>query len=209
MVWQYITFQYLLYKKGLLLTVIRTRGLVETRRCGAAEARSQLITWSSALTLCASYMSLPLSPPPPAPAPPLLSQAWSLSPPLLTLTRGTQGCPKIISLDKNTWHPTFEKSFQSSFFLPLGVRTFLQHLLPKMLSLLHHSVTRESFPALSFVAVFSPFLNECQLFMPKDFLEPPCLTLLGVSLVLWERVEGGKQITSALPQFYCPLSPNS
>ncbi len=30
-------------KKGLLLTVIRTRGLVETRRCAAAEARSQLI----------------------------------------------------------------------------------------------------------------------------------------------------------------------
>ena len=82
MVWQYITFQYLLYKKGLLLTVIRTRGLVETRRCGAAEARSQLITWSSALTLCASYMSRPLPPPSPlAPAPPLLSQAWSLSPP--------------------------------------------------------------------------------------------------------------------------------
>ncbi len=127
------------------------------------------------------------------PAPPLLSQAWSLSPPLFTLTRGIQGCPKIISLDKNTWHPTFEKSFQSSFFLPLGVRTFLQHLSPKMLSLLHHSVTRESFPALSFVAVFSPFLNECQLFMPKDFLEPPCLTLLGVSLVLWERVEGGNR----------------
>ena len=103
---------------------------------------------------------------------------------VFTLTRGIQGCPKIISLDKNTWHPTFEKSFQSSFFLPLGVRTFLQHLLPKTLSLLHHSVTRESFPALSFVAVFSPFLNECQLFMPKCFLEPPCLTLLGVSLVL-------------------------
>ena len=153
------------------------------------------------------YVDCP--PPPSHQLRPFFLMPGRLSQPLLTLTRGIQGCPKIISLDKNTWHPTFEKSFQSSFFLPLGVRTFLQHLLPKMLSLLHHSVTRESFPALSFVAVFSPFLNECQLFMPKDFLEPPCLTLLGVSLVLWERVEGGKQITSALPQFYCPLSPNS
>jgi hypothetical protein len=62
--------------------------------------------------------------------------------------------------------------------------------LPKMLSLLHHSITRESFPDLSFVAAFSPFLNECQLFMPKDFLEPPCLTLLDVSLVLWKRGKG-------------------
>jgi hypothetical protein len=65
--------------------------------------------------------------------------------------------------------------------------------LPKMLSLLHHSITRESFPDFSFVAAFSPFLNECQLFMPKDFLEPPCLTLLGVSLVLWKRGKGGNR----------------
>jgi hypothetical protein len=88
-------------------------------------------------------------------------------------------------LDKNTRHSALKKSLQTSFSLPLGIRTFLQHLLPKMLSLLHYSITRESFPDFSFVAAFfSPFLNECQLFMPKDFLEPPCLTLLGVSLVL-------------------------
>ena len=65
-------------KKGLLLTVIRTRGLVETRWCAAAEARSQVITWSSALTLCASYMSPPPLPPPPPPTPPLLSHTRSL-----------------------------------------------------------------------------------------------------------------------------------
>jgi hypothetical protein len=45
--------------------------------------------------------------------------------------------------------------------------------------------------------------------VPKDFLEPPCLTLLGASPGFMGEGEGGKQITSALPQFYCPLSPNS
>ena len=129
----------------------------------------------------------PAPSPPPLPSHqlrPLFLRLGRLSPPLLTLTRGIQGCPKTISLDKNTWHPTFEKSFQSSFFLPLSVRTFLQHLLPKMLSLLHYSITQESFLDFSFAAAFSPFPNECLLFMPKDFLEPPCLTLIGVSLVL-------------------------
>ena len=139
-------------------------------------------------------MSRPLSPPPRTSSAPSFSGPVAYHhAPLLTLTRGIQGCPKTISLNKNTWHPALKKLLQTSFFLPLGVRTFLQHLLPKMLSLLHHSVTRESFPALSFVAVFSPFLNECQLFMPKDFFEPPRLTLPGVSLVLWERVKGGNR----------------
>ena len=50
---------------------------------------------------------------------------------LVTLTRGIQGCPKTISFDKSTWHPTFVKSLQSSFSLPLGTRTFSQHPLPK------------------------------------------------------------------------------
>ncbi len=166
------------------------------------------------MKFCINPLRLVSVPPPPLPLlshqlRPFFLRLGRLSPPLFTLTRGIQGCPKTISFDKNTRHPTFEKSLQSSFSLPLGVRTFLQHLLPKMSSLLQYTITRESFPDLSFVAVFSLLLNECQLFMPKDFLEPPCLTLLGVSLVLWKRVKGGKQITSALPQFYCPLSPNS
>jgi hypothetical protein len=29
--------------------------------------------------------------------------------------------------------------------------------------------------------------------MPKDFLEPPCLTLLGVSLVLWKGERGNRK----------------
>ena len=141
------------------------------------------------MKFCINPLRLVSVPPPPPSLPshqlsPFFLRLGRLSPPLLTLTRGIQGCPKTISLNKNTWHPTLKKLLQTSFFLPLGVRTFLQHLLPKMLSLFHHSITRESFPDFSFAAAFSPFPNECQLFMPKDFLEPPCLTLLGVSLVL-------------------------
>ena len=73
MVWQYIYFPTLI-KKGLLLTVIRIQGTAEARRCDAVAVRSQVITWSSTLTLYALY--LPRLPPPPfIPAPPLLSQA--------------------------------------------------------------------------------------------------------------------------------------
>jgi hypothetical protein len=75
-----------------------------------------------ALTLCASY--LPLPPPLPAPAP--LSQALALIVTLVNLTRGTQGCPKIISLDKVIGILTFDESFQSSFSPLLYTRTFSQ-----------------------------------------------------------------------------------
>jgi hypothetical protein len=92
---------------------------------------------------------------------------------LVTLTRGIQGCPKTISFDKSTWHPTFEKSLQSSFSLPLGTRAFSQHPLPKNAPPPSSVIPENPFPVLSFVAVFSPFLNKSQLLMLKDFLEPP------------------------------------
>ncbi len=43
--------------------------------------------------------------------------------------------------------------------------------------------------------------------MPKDFLEPPCLTLLGVSLVLRERVEGGEADNEHITPILLPLVP--
>jgi hypothetical protein len=78
-----------------------------------------------------------------------------------------------------------------------------------MLSFFHCPTTRESFRNFRSLQLFSPLPNECQLFVPKDFLGPPCLTLPGEPLVLRERgwKEGGTQITSPLPQFYCSLSP--
>ena len=152
----------------------------------------------------------PLSPPPSRQLRPFFLRPGRLSLPVSTLTRGIQGCPKTISLDKNIWHSTLEKSFQSSFFLPLCVRTFLQHLLPKMLSFFHHSTTRESFPDFSF---YCNFFHPC--LTNANYL---CRRIFGTSLFnpsrrapgfTREGGRGGKQITSTLPQFYCPLSPNS
>ena len=175
MVWQYINFPTLTtLKKGLLLTVIRIQGTAEARRCGAVAVRSQVITWSSTLTLYALY--LPRLPPPLSiPAPPLLSQARVLITTLVTLTRGIKGCPKTVSFDKSTWHPTFEKISPIFFFFAawhpcIFATPFAKKCTPSFIS--HQP--ESPFPVLSFVAVFSPFLNKCQLLMPKDFLEPPC-----------------------------------
>ena len=170
MVWQYITSPTLIKsKKGLLLTVIRIQGTAEARRCGAVAVRSQVITWNPTLTLYALYLPLP----PPLPAPPPVSQAAVLIASLVTLTRGTQGCPKIISFVKSNWHPAFKKSLQSSFSLPLYTRTFLQHPLPKNTlpssSVIDPRILFRSFFRYSFL----PFLDECQLFMPKEFWNLP------------------------------------
>ena len=127
MVWQYIYFPTLI-KKGTFTYSDSNPG----------DSRSQKM-WRCCSQIASDYMEsyinplrLVSAPPPPlAPAPPLVSQARVLIATLVTLTRGIQGCPKIISFDKNTWHPTFEKPFQSSFSLPLGVRTSSQHPLPK------------------------------------------------------------------------------
>ena len=152
----------------------------------------------------------PLSPPPSRQLRPFFLRPGRLSLPVSTLTRGIQGCPKTISLDKNTWHPTFENLSNPPFFCRFALVHFCNTFCQKMLSFLHHSTIRESFRIFLSSQLFSLLPNECQLFMPKDFLEPPCLTLPGEPLVLQERVEGGgKQITSPLPQIYCPLSPNS
>ncbi len=193
MVWQCITFQLLLHKKGTFTYCDSNPG----------DGRNQKMwrCWSQIaidyMKFCVNPLRLVSVPPPPpalplAPAPPLLSQAWSL----ITILVHSYTWYTGVSQNNFLWqkYPAFnflKKSLQSSFFF--AAHTFLQHLLPKMLSLLHHSITQESFPDLSLVAAFSPFLNECQLFMPKDFLEPPCLTLLSVSLVLWKRVKGGNR----------------
>ena len=137
--------------------------------------------WRCCSQIASDYMKFyinPLrlvsAPPPPLiPAPPLVSQARVLIATLVTLTRGIQGCPKIISFDKSNWHSTFEKSLQSSFSLPLCTRTFSQHPLPKNALPFHQPLTRESFSRSFFRYSFSPSLNKCQLFMSKDFWNLP------------------------------------
>ena len=89
------------------------------------------------------------------------------------------------------WHPCF----------------FRNTLCRKMLSLLRFPLTRKSFSRSFFCCSFSPFLNKCQLLMPKDFWNLPVLPCLACP---WFMEGGeGKQITWVVTQFYCPLSPNS
>ena len=164
------TFQ-LLLKKGLLLTVIQIRGTAETRRCDAVAVRSQVITWNPALTLCASYLPLPPFPPP---APPPLSQASVLIASLVNLTRGTQGCPKIISFDKSNWHPNFWKVFSIFLFsAALQPHIFATPFAKKCTPFFYQSLTRESFPVLSFVTIFHPSLINVPIIHLEGFWNLP------------------------------------
>ncbi len=100
-----------------------------------------------------------------APPPPLTSSAplfsdQSLIVTLVNLAHGIQGCPKIISLDKNNWHFNFWRSFQSPFSLLLYTRTFLQHPLPKKCTSFFPPVVdpRILFPPSLLVTIFHSFL---------------------------------------------------
>ncbi len=201
MVWQYIYFSTLI-KKGLLLTVIRIRGTAETRRCDADAVRSQVITWNPALTLCASYLPLPPPPPPTRSAP--LSQASALIVTLVNLTRGTQGCSKIISFDKSNWHLNFWWVFSIFLFsIVLHPHIFTIPLAGKVHSLFRQSLIRESFSHFALRYNFSPFLNKCN-YSYRRIFETSLLTLFGVSLVLWRRE---RLITSIATPVLLPLSP--
>ena len=177
-------------KKGLLLTVIRIRGIAETRRCGAVAVRSQVITWSSTLTLYALYLSRP--PSPHTSSAPSFSGSVAYRHPCSLLHVVYRGVPKQLPLTKVLGIQLLKSLSNVLFLCRLASVHFRNTLCRKMRSLLHYSLPRKSFSDLSFVAVFSPFLNKCQLLMPKDFLEPPCLTLLGVSLVLWKGERGNR-----------------
>jgi hypothetical protein len=139
-------------KKGLLLTAIQIRGTAETRRCGADAVRLQVIIWNSPLTLCASYLPLP-----PPQLRPLFSELLLIAT-LVNPAYGIQGCPKIISFDKNHRHFNFRLIlFQSHFSLLLNTRTFFAiPLAEKMHSLFSASHQSENpFPAFVFVTIFT------------------------------------------------------
>jgi hypothetical protein len=136
-------------------------------------------------------------------SPPLVSQAAALIASLVTLTRGIQGCPKIISFDKSNWHPTFKKSLQSSF-LPLYTRAFSQHPLPK-----------NALPSLSVInpRILFPFSLSLQFFHPslinanyscRRIFGTSLLTLFGLSLVL---LRGGKADNERSNPVLLPLVP--
>jgi hypothetical protein len=80
--------------------------------------------------------------------------------------------------------------------------------LPKMLSLLHYPIPKNPSRFSFCRSFFHPFPTNA------NYL---CRRIFGTSLFnpsrrvpgFMREGEGGKQITSTLPQFYCPLSPNS
>jgi len=136
MVWQYIIFPTLIKpNKGLLVTVIRIQGTAEARRCGAVAVRSQVITWSSTLTLYALHLPRP----PPSPSyqlRPFFLRLGRLSPPSLLLHVVYRGVPNQLPLTKvlgiQLW-----KNLSNLLFLcrsaPVHFRNTLRR---KMLSLL-------------------------------------------------------------------------
>jgi len=158
-------------KKGLLLTAIQIRGTAETRRCGADAVRLQVITWNPPLTLCASYLPLPRPPQ----LRPLFSESFLIAT-LVNPAHGIQGCPKIISFDKNYWHFNFWRVFSNLLFLCCFTPVhFSQHPLPKKCTPFFLPVInpRILFP-LSSSSRFLPCLNKCANYSYRRILKPPC-----------------------------------
>ena len=151
--------------------MIRIRGTAETRRCDADAVRLQVITWNPPLTLCTSYLPLP----PPHQLRPLFSEP-SLIVTLVNLAHGIQGCPKIISFDKNCWHFNFDESFQSPFFLAALYPDIFRNI-PRWKNALPffcQSLIRESFSRFLTHCNFSPFLNKCANYSYQRILKPSC-----------------------------------
>ena len=172
MVWQYINFLTLI-KKGLLLTVIRIQGTAEARRCDAVAVRSQVITWSSTLTLYALYLPRLPPPPPHTSSAPSFSGSGAYRHPRYSYTWYTG-----VSQNNFLWQKylafTFLKNLSNLLFLCRSAPVhFCNILCQKMHSLSHQPLTRESFSRSFFRCSFSPFLNKCQLFMSKDFWNLP------------------------------------
>ena len=141
MVWQYIYFSTLIKKGTFTYSDSNPR-----------DSRNQKM-WRWCSQIASDYMKSRFNPLRlvSAPPPPFTSSAPSFSgsvliASLVNLTRGTQGCPKIISFDKSNWHPNFWRVFFSLLFLCcLAPVHFRNTLCQKMHSLLHQSSTRESF----------------------------------------------------------------
>ena len=132
-------------KKGLLLTVIRIQGTAEAS---------------------------PASPPP-YQLRPFFLRLGCLSPPSLLLHVVYRGVPKQLPLTKVLGIQLLKNLSNLLFLCRSAPVHFRNTLCQKMHSLLHQSLTRESFSRSFFRYSFSPFLNKCQLFMLKDFWNLP------------------------------------
>ena len=141
-------------------------------------------------------------PPPHHQLRPLFSES-SLIVTLVNPAHGIQGCPKIISFDKNYRHFDFWRIFFSLLFLCCFTPVhFSQHPLPKKCTPFFLPIInpRILFP-LSSSLQFLPFLNKCANYSCRRIFETSLLTLLDVSLVLWRRKADNAHSN---PLFYGP-----
>ena len=149
---------------------------------------------SDYMKFCINPLRLVSVPPPPPDTSPAPSFSGSVAyrHPCSLLHVVYRGVPKQLPLTKVPGIQFLKNLSNLLFLCRLASVHFRNTLCRKMLSLHQYSLTRKSFSRSFFRCSFSPFLNKCQLLMPKDFLEPPCLTLLGVSLVLWKGERGNR-----------------
>ena len=155
MVWQYINFPILATKKGTFTYSYSNPGI----------GRNQMMCccWSQIASdpmkfcinpLCLVYVPAPSPPPPLSASSALLSHTRSL------ITTRVHSYTWYTRVSQNNFLRqkylafNFWKSFQSSFFLPLCTRTFLQHLLPKNALLFPPLNNPRIFPDFSFITAF-------------------------------------------------------
>ncbi len=104
-----------------------------------------------------SFNPLRLVSAPPPPAPPLVLRVVLIAT-LVNPAHGTQGCPKIISFDKNYWHPSFQLTLFNLLSLYCSIPAhFSQHSLPEKMHLLF-SANHQSDNPFSRFLLFSKFL---------------------------------------------------
>ena len=205
MVWRYINFPTLIKK-------------VTFTYCDSnpGDSRSQKM-WRCCSQIASDYIKSYINPlrlvsaPPPPPPPrtssaPCFSGSGSYRHPCYSYTWYTGVSQKQLPLTKVLGIQLLKNLSNLLFLCRTAPVHFRNTLCQKMHSLLHQSSTRESFSRSFFHYSFSPFLDKCQLFMPKDFWNLPVNPVWRVPGFM---KRGGRQITSVATPFYCHLSPNS
>ena len=155
------------------------------------------------------YVPAPSPPPPSRQLRPFFLRPGRLSLPVSTLTRGIQGCPKTIPLDKNIWHSTFENLSNPPFFCRFASVHFCNTFCQKCPPFSATQQPENLFRIFLSSRLFHPLLTNANYLCRRIFgtsLFNPSRRASGFTR---EGGRGGKQITSPLPQIYCPLSPNS
>ncbi len=166
MVWQYIYFQILL-KRDFYLQRFKSEGL----------QKPEMWRWCS--QIASDYMEYSFNPLHLASAPsqlrPLFSELLLIAT-LVNPAHGTQGCPKIISFDKNHWHFNFWLIlFRSHFSLLFNTRTFfaITPCRKNTLPFFFQSSIWDPFPAFFLVTVFYSFLINVPIIHIEGFWNLP------------------------------------